>query len=295
MSHRKAAVGICARHEHKYIQECICFNYLQGWDKIVVCLHVVPEDTEPDRTRAMIAKLPPEVLSKVTVIESLHEAGWGFQHKGYHYILQEVLDCEWLGMFDVDECLYDSQKRDIHDLLATVPDDAGQIILPWVEFGHSNRVISATPQETRLAAFTTRIPLNPRTNFKAIVRTRNIVQKPDEQFPSNYWYYAHMARVTGRHVNFQGEDVVPPDFSFDGENFWKFWEVKANTTCFDPCLVHYFTGSMEDWVLRAPRCHFNQYHPRDVKMFMDYTGEVEDTRMSIYTEELRALLAKATP
>ena len=295
MSPTKTAVGICARHEHKYIQECLCFNYLQGWDKIVICLHTIPEDTETDRTRERIEKLPPEVLAKVEILESTHEPGWGYQHKAYHHILRAVADCEWLAMFDVDEYLCDSQHRNIHDLLQTVPDDAGQIIVPWVEFGHHNRVVSATPQETRLAAFTTRIPLNPWTNFKAIVRVRNIVQKPDEPSPSNYWYFVHMARVTGRHVNFQGEDVVPPDFAFDGESWKKFWEAKTKTICFDPCLVHYFTGSMEDWVTRKRRPCEPPDYPRDVKMFFDYTGDTEDTRMSIYVDELRSLLAKATP
>ena len=42
MSRMKSAVGICARHEHKYIQECLCFHYLQGWDRIIVGILTCP-------------------------------------------------------------------------------------------------------------------------------------------------------------------------------------------------------------------------------------------------------------
>jgi hypothetical protein len=53
----------------------------------------------------MIERLPESVLSKIKIIEVVEEPGWGFQHKGYHLILQEVMDCDWLAMFDVDEYL----------------------------------------------------------------------------------------------------------------------------------------------------------------------------------------------
>jgi hypothetical protein len=288
----KSAVGICARHEHKYIQECLCFNYLQGWDRIVVCIHHQPDDPEPDFTRSKIEQLPKAVLEKITVIDVVGEPGWGPQHKAYHLILQLVSDYEWLGMFDVDEYLCDSQHRNINDMLSSIPEDAGQIIVPWVEFGHNNRVLSATPEETRLSVFTKRADLCSRPNFKSIVRPRYIVQNPNQYAPSNYWYYCHFARVCKRHVNFQGEDVLPPDWWFDGEDCGQFWNMKKDTTCFDPCLVHYFTGSMEDWVIRLKRTRFYDYRNLDAKDFIGFTANVEDTRMSIYVDELRGLLAK---
>lgn len=292
----KSAIGICAKNEHKYIQECICFHYLQGWDKIIICLHDVPDESEPDLTKEMIYKLPNEVLAKVELLHVEEEPGWGFQHKGYHLILQRVMDYDWLALFDVDEYLYDSQKRPINDLLATISDDAGQILIPWLEFGHNNRILSATPQETRLAAFTKNAGMFPYVNFKAIVRPQNVVQKSNDPRPSNYWYYTHEMISRGKYVDFFNHDLIFSDFDFDADNFHeRFNFSRQGFTVFDPCLVHYYTGSMEDWVIRTKRTALTSAAglPRFFHTFFDMRyNKFEDFRMSIYVDELRGLLSQ---
>ncbi len=292
----KSVIGICAKNEHKYIQECICFNYLQGWDKIIICLHDVVNEPEPDLTKEMIYKLPREVLAKVELLHVEEEPGWGFQHKGYHLIFQRAMDDDWLALFDVDEYLYDSQKRPVNDLLATISNDVGQILIPWLEFGHNNRILSATPQETRLSAFTRRAGISPRAHYKSIIRPRNVIQKPDEPRSSNYWYHTHQMAVRGRHVDFFNHDLIPEDFDFDSEDVHRRVYIShQNFTSFDPCLVHYFTGSMEDWVIRTKRTALTSAAnlPRTFQSFLEprYNSN-EDYRMSIYIDELRELLSQ---
>jgi len=292
----KSVIGMCAKNEHKYIQECICFNYLQGWDKIIVCLHDVPDEPEPDLTKEMIYKLPNEVLKKVELLNVEEEPGWGFQHKAYHLMLQRAMDYDWLALFDVDEYLYDSQKRPINDLLATVSNDVGQILIPWVEFGHNNRILSATPQETRLAAFTKSSGIDPRALYKAIVRPRNVIQNLNDHRPSVYWYHCHHMITKGRHVDFLNRDLVPANFDFDSENmFFRFHSIeRKDFTVFNPCVAHYFTGSMEDWVIRTKRTVRTSAVtlPRTFQTFFDLKYDKEDLRMSIYVDELRELLSK---
>jgi hypothetical protein len=291
----KSVIGMCAKNEHKYIQECICFNYLQGWDKIIICLHDVPDEQEPDLTKEMIYKLPDEVLEKVELLNLEEEPGWGYQHKGYHLILQQAMDYDWLALFDVDEYLYDSQKRPVNDLLATVSNDVGQIIVPWLEFGHNNRILSATPQETRLTAFTKSSGMRRRANYKPIIRPRNVIQKIDEPRPSNYWYHTHQMITSGRHVDFLNQDMVPSDFDFDSEDmFERFFSLRKDFTAFDQCLVHYYTGSMEDWVIRTKRTALTSAAnlPRNFQEFLEPRYNYEDFRMSVYVDELRELLSR---
>ncbi|GHT32046.1 hypothetical protein FACS189434_02970 [Bacteroidia bacterium] len=291
----KSAIGMCAKNEHKYIQECICFNYLQGWDKIIICLHDVPNESETDLTKEMIYKLPDEVLAKVKLLDVEEESGWGYQHKGYHLMLQETMDYDWLALFDVDEYLYDSQKRPINELLTTISSDVGQILIPWLEYGHNNRVLSATSQETRLSAFTKTAGIDLHANHKTIIRPRSVIQKPDEPRPSNYWYHTHQMITRGRHTDFFNHDIVPLDFDFDGEDMPKrFYFSRKDFTAFDVCLIHYYTGSMEDWVIRTKRTALTSAAslPRTFQTFFDMKYNKEDGRMSIYVDELRELLSK---
>lgn len=288
----RSAIGMCAKNEHKYIQECICFNYLQGWDKIIICLHNVPNEPEPDLTGEMIYKLPDEVLKKVELLNVEEEPGWGYQHKGYHLMLQRAMDYDWFALFDVDEYLYDSQKRPINDILATISDDVGQVLVPWLEFGHNNRVLSATPQETRLSAFTKTAGIDPRATYKAIIRPRNVIQKPDNP---HYWYHTHQMATRGRHIDLFNHDLIPPDFDFDSEDVYgRVYFSRQDFTVFDSCLVHYYTGSMEDWVIRTKRTALTSAAslPRTFQSFFDMKYNKEDYRMSIYTNELRELLSK---
>ena len=280
----KLAVGTTARHEDKYIQEWICFYYLQGWDKIIVCINKNLNDPRHDNTSDMINQLPPEVLEKVSVLHINHEPGWGFQFKGYHHILDFVSDCEWLGFFDADEYLCDSRKRNIHQIMEGIPGDVGQILVPWVRFGHSNRVVSIPPQETRLAAFVNRMALLELEHVKPIVRTKNILIPSGHPQPSDEWYRCHWMKATGRQINFQLQTCDPINSNM------------RNVSNFDPCIAHYYTGSMEDWVNRYKNRHcFGSINPDwhyDVKDFTDYNFGVEDTRMSIYLDDLRQLLRK---
>ena len=286
----KSCVAITARYEETYIQECICHNYLLGFDKIIVALHNDPTDERPDRTHEQILKLPQHVLDKVEVvpfsIAQTETLGFYYQVIAYqNYILPIVQGhYEWMAMFDVDECFYDSQRRPINEILSDIPKDAGQVIVHWLEFGHNNQILSAPPNETRLNWFTKRAEY-PRTHFKSIVR---IDALPDVL----RWYWCHYARVLGRSVNTKGEVVLPEIENWDALGIVEHHvpHPPYDDTAFETCLVHYWSGAMEDWVNRTKRWSVNKGTGVELSKFLEFTVDVEDHRMSIYAEELKELL-----
>ena len=124
----RAAVGAVVCNVANYIQEWCCFQYLTGFDKIIICL-----DRTTDDTYAKIQKLPQKVLDRVDVFSNPtkheHALGHNFQARGYGVMYAKYKDdVEWLAMFDDDEYIYDHKKRNIHQLLDVIPDVIG--ILP---------------------------------------------------------------------------------------------------------------------------------------------------------------------
>lgn len=280
----KSAVCITARMEEAYIQECILHNYIVGFDKMIIVLHQLSAN-DNDRTHEKILQLPDNVLEKVVVETITTDCLYGYQPDAYHKIYDEWKDkVEWLAMFDVDECLYDSKRRSVNELLSGIPDHAGQVLIPWLNFGHSGRVLSATPQETRYTAFTKcEGYANVNAQIKPIVRTKDIIT-------DSRWYWTHFASTKGAAVDVSGNVLLDGQITGE-EQFYR--DIRKNFTNFDTCLVHYFTGAMEDWVIRYKRRKNHVYYgEHSVNMFMENTYEIEDTRMSIYLDGLKGLLEK---
>ena len=277
----KSAVGIITRNSSTYIQECIAFNYMIGFDKIIIGL-----DNCDDDTAEKIQKLPDEILEHVDVFDNgIHRPDFGFQHKGYQTIYDRYKDkVEWLAMFDDDEYFYDSKRRKINDLLNGISGDVGQIVLPWLNFNHNKQVLSAPPDVTRLAHFTTLCDSHRYypIECKVFIRLGNVVTNGN---PGD-WYYCHSAEVFGKIVTFDGKEQHLPSGGTSITPEHK-----------ETCLVHYITGSMEDFVnkyknWKREKGLLNLPIGWSFDSLMQNSCDVADTRMSIYVEELKELLTK---
>ena len=283
----KSIVGIVTCNSSTYIQECIMFNYLIGFDKIVVVL-----DRCDDDTWDKIQKLPDEVLERVDAFHnSPHSLDAGFQHRAYQHIYDKYIGkAEWMAMFDDDEYLYDSQKRKINDMLDTVADDVGQINVPWIKFTHSKQILPATPDVTRLRHFTHCDHSSPVIEKKVIARLDFIktTQRPNI---CGGWNHCHWVDASGRIVTFDGKNspqglVYPSCMRINSPE-------ETNT-----CLAHYIHCSMEDYV-RKYRKWVREKNSAKAKMEWGWNQFISeesrstiDTRMDIYTEELIELLKK---
>ena len=280
----KSIVGMVTCNSATYIQECITFNYIIGFDKIVVVL-----DRCDDDTRGKIYKLPDEVLERVDVFHnSPHRPETGFQDKGYQHIYDKYKGkAEWLAMFDDDEYFYDSQKRKINDMLNTVADDVGYIDLPWIKFTHSKQLLPATPDVTRLRHFTHCDNSSPVIEKKVIVRL-DFIRTNDE---CGGWYHNHWADVSGRTVTFDGKES--PHNPLDPTRMQINSMEQYNT-----CLAHYIHCSMEDYVKKfrkwvKEKASVNSRMEWGWKQFVDEEKRSTiDSRMEIYAEELIELFKK---
>jgi len=283
----KSAVGVVTCNSAAYIQEWCCFQYLSGFDRIVVCL-----DRCTDDTFNRMNGLPFEVREKMDVfMNSPHIDSCGFQYRGYQHIYDRCKgEVEWLAMFDDDEYLYDSRKRTVNEMLETIPADAGQILLPWIKFTHSGQMLSAPPDVTRLRHFTKKE--NHRTvECKAMVRLNNIVFNDVR----GGWYHCHYADVRGREVTFDGKDCVRAGNDKH--------PCLMTAEHFDTCLAHYIHGSMEDYVNKHKKWRieksgysiplpFSQVAQKVEDFVRAAAVQDEDARMEVYAEELIELLAR---
>ena len=281
---QKSCVAIVARGEEQYIQECICYNYILGWDAIVVVVHRDPTDNQPDRTEELINNLPGHILEKVIVIPfeySPENYAPNYQNKAYQELIYPLVKdkFEWMAMFDADEYFYDSKKRKINEILDLVPSDAGQVVLTSLIYGHNNQILSAPPTKTRLRWFNKRTG---KINHKSIVRIDSIINTQE-------WYCRNFAKVHGKSVNFDWKVV------FDQIDNWDdVWASINNGSCNadDPCLIHYESGAMEDWVNR--QYNRNKYYIEnkpDYDRFVNhFAGKIKDDRMLIYTNELDSFI-----
>ncbi len=261
----QVAVAIVARNEAKYIQECIAFNYLLGFDRIIIILHWCQDNTEE-----LIYQMPDEVLSKVDVIhlDDTILPGLWFQHKAYHIVYNEYKNhLDWLAMFDVDECLWDRHNRSVHELLDSVPDDVGEIQIPWILYGHNNQVLSVPNGSTRLEYFTA-IEKENRWPFCKTIGVGD-------------WYRCHSIFTTGRSIEFNGIETQNDMHIHNIPTFER-----------DTVIAHYVSGSAEDWVIRHKRKPWHNSGMHDIKAFINHTYEDQDTRMLQYNDKLKEILSK---
>lgn len=274
----KSAVGAVICNCETYIQEWCCFQYLTGFDRIIICL-----DRCTDNTRELINVLPSRIRERIDFFDnSPHDPGEGFQYRGYRHIYERYHDrVEWLAMFDDDEYLYDSRGRKVNEMLDDISDDVSQIVIPWLNFTHSGQILSATPDVTRLRHFPKRLHRNP-VCCKAVVRLDDIIHN---EVPSG-WYHCHYADVRGKETLFDGRYST---------------RLKAVPTMmvaehFDTALAHYVDGAMDDWLKKYKKWKIAQdaigkpieWEKHDYRRFDD--RHMEDTRMDRYADELVELL-----
>lgn len=280
----KSIIGIVTCNSSTYIQECIAFNYITGFDKIVVVLDRCDDDTENK-----IQKLPDEVLQRVDVFHnSPHRPDAGYQNRAYQHIYDKYKGkAEWMAMFDDDEYFYDSQKRIINNMLDTIADDVGQIDVPWIKFTHSKQLLPATPDITRLRHFTHCDHSNLYVFKKVIVRLDSI------QTTSDYggWFHAHYADASGRKVTFDGKES--PHQPLDPYRMRINGLKQTNI-----CLAHYIHCSMEDYVRKYQKW-VREKNSINAKMewgwnqfIVEESRSTVDIRMDIYAEELIEILKK---
>jgi len=218
-------------------------------------------------------------LKKVR-IEPIHDKC--HQHGWYPIITEKYQhEMDWLATFDDDEYFYDSRRRKINDILAMLPDEVGSAIVPWLIFGHNNKIYSPPCNVTRLEYFTAISELLPENEcVKPISRVKNL--NHNEQ-----WYVgAHMHRHSGLNRTLNNEPVEYVN------------ECMTNVVNLNTCLAHYCMRSMEDFVARCKKWSTLDPNKWDAgaignKAFVDsMTSKMQDTRMNIYVDELKLLLSQ---
>jgi len=276
----KSAVGAVICNCEKYIQEWCCFQYLTGFDKIIICL-----DRCTDDTFNKIQGLPYEVLSKVDVFSNgAPRPDIGFQHRGYQSIYDKYKnDVEWLALFDDDEYLYDSRQRPINDILSDIPSDVGQLALTWIKYTHSGQMLSAPPTVTRLAHFLDCVKDYPLSAIKVIARVDSI---NNNSVPGS-WYRCHSVDACGRIIDTTGKDVCANEH-----------KIQTTDEQFDTCIAHYIHGAMEDWVIKYKKWKIEHDYVNFPNCTVTYawkammnTDGTPDARMLIYVDRLKELLA----
>jgi organic radical activating enzyme len=294
----KSAVGIVTCNSAKYIQEACCFHHITGFERIILVL-----DRIDDSTYDAIMKLPEEVMCKVDVMNNYsieHKHPYnnndpirsGFQYRGYQKIYDFYHDkVEWLAFFDDDEYIYDSRKRKINEILDALPPEATQMAIPWLKFGTNKRTLSIKHDETRLAALTKRSNYD-EVEVKVIAKMDSIVMG---QLPHK-WYWCHSTNA-GDIVDPYGAPA--PMVNGGGFDFPVPVRMNVENYSFDIALVHYIFGTLEDFVIKCriwEREHgdINKWHGINVMANGANAANqaYDDTRMSIYTEELVELLKK---
>jgi hypothetical protein len=192
------------------------------------------------------------------------------QKVGYNRVYKEYKNCvEWLAMFDTDEYLWNDGNRTVNELLAAIPDDVGEIRVPWLHFGHSNRVLSAPKSETRLRWFQHRQLWHPRATVKPIIRMSMLIGD---------WIGCHKGNTCGQTMTFDG--VYGKGGTINGYDLSQAKVV----------LGHYREGAMEDWVLRYKKRPTDHYgNELDVLCF-EKGHSAADDRMASLVNQLVALL-----
>jgi hypothetical protein len=279
MQKHKSAVVTIARHEETYIQEWIIFQYLTGFDKIVVWIHEV-EGIPPCSTLDKIQQLPGHVLQKVDIKHIKKPQDINAQIIAYQSSCEELLgQVEWIALWDLDEYLYDQQKRPINQILDGVPKTTGQLFIPWLVFGPNNKILSATYPETRMSLFVKhsgdkRPTWGGYSSYgKAIARLDNIELPKLVRDIHILETSGDLTTVAGVHIEKDAEYPAPADVY----------------------LAHYYTGSMEDWVMRQKRLvtsWIQNYADYDYGGFEYHSHlcQTEDKAMLIYHNEVKEIL-----
>ena len=284
MKKYKSAVGTVTCNSSAYIQEWCCFQYISGFEKIVICL-----DDCTDDTYDKITCLPSHVLERVDIafIDS-EPRGHGFQFRGMSQMYRAYRDqVDWFAFFDDDEYLYDHKRRTVNEVIDTLDgENVSQLHLAWLVYGNNRQMLSAPPTETRINWFTRRREFNNVQIVKSISKLDHIDEKRDKK---NSWCFVHSNAVTGLSLTLDGTVVSEHQQQA---------VVSVKTQYFDTCLVHYRHGAMEDYVIRYKIWQGHNRKDSGVPSFEGFikttekNNACEDRRMSIYAAELIDLLAQ---
>jgi len=270
-------VGIVARDESTYIEECILHNLLVGFDKVVVGLHKCVDDTQ-EKIECLQQRFPDKIeYFEVQRTKQKHSLGWlWYQEECYLEIYKRYKGkAEWMACFDVDECYWDRNRRPVNELLGGLPEKVGQVQIPWLVFGASNRVFSVPKEESRYRWF------GHRSMLEHSIHTKPIVRLDALNTELRSWWWCHFCDLC---KSYQTIDVYENRIVEGGM-----------VKCFNPpiternvLLAHYRTGSMEDYVAREKRCS-ERRTTRDIHDFFCQNAPYVDDRMMIYHEEMMRL------
>ena len=278
-----SAVAIATKDCERYIQEIICHNFIVGFDRIIIGI----DSHTTDNTESKIQQLPKNVLEKV-IVEHIPRGKEHFQRLFYNLVVDKYGEqFEWLATFDDDEYFYDSRKRNVNDLLQSLPRYVGAIVVPWLTFGMSGKVLCPPKHITRLEYFTGICPTDYHAghdDVKCIIRTKFINKTAAVK---GRWYEFHHPRHFGTCIYFNGEPIK--NKSCSGAD-----QVDVENTC----LVHYRSGSLEDWINRCKKWTLAEPHKFDAIsggfdiIRRNMTTLKEDARMSIYVDDLKNILSQ---
>ena len=290
----KAIVGIVVKNESTYIQECILHNYIVGFDKIVIGLCNDTTDNTKEKIEQVIQKFNIDIdIIDVDVISPnpFFDLNPSIFHQqiGYRLIYDKYVGkAEWLALFDVDECFSHISGQSIKSLLDNIPNDVGQVLVPWLTFNHNNRIVSVPVNETRYSWFNNITIANidhgwnwmqyktEHCQCKPIVRLDNILIEQD-------WYHCHHVVCNKKTTDFSLREVDGSPMKLNGVPVFE-----RNVV-----LVHYRSGAMEDWVNRWKRKHWanpnENYTEYDFHEFQKYTMDGQDSRMMVYHNKMMQL------
>ncbi len=126
MSEECVCVCCIARNEELYLDEWISHYLALGFDRIII------NDNNDDPRQLK------EFLSDKAYREKVKIDPWNgevdFQLRAYKSTYEHE-EFKWCAFFDVDEFLELPQHDDIHSYLSMFPDDAGSILIHWLNYG----------------------------------------------------------------------------------------------------------------------------------------------------------------
>jgi hypothetical protein len=263
------------RDSEKYIQEWVTFHHLVGFDRFILYLHICQ-----DKTEQKLIELK-EKLGIDIVIHHCKTTDKKVQMGCYKHAIETHGDTtEWLMFLDDDEYIYNTQPTvkypdDIKRYLRVVGKNTTAVSVNAKVFGPSRHI--AIP-DYRLSAYTERLSHNSLANkaVKTFIR------------PSQF------LNVVSPHYQM----TKSPPVRFDGRPFrlvdgWRSYEEPMWSPI---CFNHYYTESLESWLLRYRRGSCNDPRRREaysIDEFMSHTVNMEyDNTIQVYCNWHLALLDK---
>lgn len=222
----RVAVAAIFKNEAPYILEWISHHKFMGFTDFVIA-----DNNSDDGTTEILSAL--DRAGVVKHIPFLTSAGQAPQMLAYRHLLDEHLSAyDWVAFIDADEFIK-LRVRSILDLVKSMPDEAGGIILNWSNFGSSGH-ISKTPgmviERFRCHA---KIDFQVNKHFKSIIRPKS----------ASVGDNPHTFRLNSGLVYYRGlkRSNIKPDGTAT---------LTDNVSWEDGCVNHYIVKSREEFFFK---------------------------------------------